>query len=96
MLARYLYLCFKLVVMKRETKIALGILGAAAAGIIIGGLFYTDKGKEIRRQLGSKATDLKDNIADLVNRGKQKASETMSDISRKMNGIKTNVEDIIA
>ena len=78
--------------MNKSSKIALGILGAAAVGVIIGGLFYTEKGKEIREQIGSKASDAKDKLADLYNRGKQKVSDQMS---RKANGIKTDAESAI-
>ena len=81
--------------MNKSSKIALGILGSAAVGVIIGGLFYTEKGKEIREQIGSKASDAKDKLADLYNRGKQKVSDTANQMSRKANGIKTDAESAI-
>jgi gas vesicle protein len=81
--------------MNKSSKIALGILGAAAVGVIIGGLFYTEKGKEIRQQIGNKASDAKNSLADLYNRGKQKVSDTASQMSRKANGVKNSAEDVI-
>lgn len=82
--------------MNKSSKIALGILGAAAVGVIIGGLFYTEKGKEIREQIGHKASDAKDNIADLLKKGKHKMSEVAQELSKKANGMKRTAEDVIA
>ena len=82
--------------MNKSSKIALGILGAAAIGVIIGGLFYTDKGREIREQIGSKATDAKEGLADLIRRGKQKASDAVGEVTRQANGVRNNAEDFVA
>jgi hypothetical protein len=82
--------------MNKSSKIALGILGAAAIGVIIGGLFYTEKGKEIREQIGSKASEAKDGLADLIRKGKEKASDVASQVSRKANGVKSSAEDFVA
>ena len=82
--------------MNKTSKIALGILGAAAVGVIIGGLFYTEKGKEIREQIGSKASEAKDNLAELIKKGKQRATDTVNDLSRKANGVKSSAEDYVA
>ena len=82
--------------MNKSSKIALGILGAAAIGVIIGGLFYTEKGREIREQIGSKASDAKDNLANLIKKGKQRASDTANDLSRKANNVKSSAEDFVA
>ncbi len=60
--------------MNKSSKIALGILGAAAIGIIVG-LKYTDKGKEISKQLNDKACDWKEQFASLLKKGKNVASE---------------------
>jgi len=82
--------------MNKSSKIALGILGAAAIGVIIGGLFYTDKGREIREQIGSKASEAKDGLADLIRKGKQKASDMAGEVSRQANGVRNNAEDFVA
>lgn len=82
--------------MNKSSKIALGILGAAAIGVIIGGLFYTEKGREIREQIGSKASGAKDSIADLIRKGKEKASDMAGQVSRKANGVKSSAEDFVA
>ena len=82
--------------MNKSSKIALGILGAAAIGLIIGGLFYTEKGSEIREKISSKASEAKDGIADLIRKGKEKASGVASQVSKQANGIKTSAEDFVA
>ena len=82
--------------MNKSSKIALGILGAAAVGVIIGGLFYTEKGKEIRVKISSKAADAKDNLASFIKKGKERAKDAVNDLSRKANGIKSSAEDYVA
>ncbi|CAN5723526.1 hypothetical protein BH10BAC3_BH10BAC3_23170 [soil metagenome] len=82
--------------MNKSSKIALGILGAAAVGVIIGALFYTEKGREIREEIGSKAGEAKDTLAELIKKGKQRANDAVNDLSRKANGVKTSAEDYVA
>ena len=44
----------------------------------------------------AKAGDAKDNLAELIKKGKQRATDTMNDLSRKANGVKTSAEDYVA
>lgn len=65
--------------MKNRDKILLGILGAAAAGVAIGLLFYTDEGKRTRRKIKNKADDWRDSLGSLIESGKV----NLSDLSEK-------------
>lgn len=58
--------------MTTNTKIILGIVGAAAAGAVIGLLLAPEKGSELRERIRTKAGDFAGEIADLVASGKEK------------------------
>ena len=65
--------------MKNRDKILLGILGAAAAGVAIGLLFYTEEGKKTRKKIKNTASDWRDSLGSLIESGK----ENLSDLSQK-------------
>ena len=69
--------------MNKSTKVALGILGAAAIGVVIGGLFYTDKGKEIRKTAGDKMSDWSDQLTQLFKKGKAEMEEASDKLVKK-------------
>lgn len=61
--------------MTTQTKIALGILGAAAAGVVIGLLIAPDKGSEMRKKIKKTAGGWVDNISQLFADGKEELDE---------------------
>lgn len=65
--------------MKNRDKILLGMLGAAAAGVAIGLLFYTEGGKKTRKKIKNTTNDWADSLGSLVASGK----ENLNDLSRK-------------
>lgn len=65
--------------MKNKDKILLGILGAAAAGVAIGLLFYTEEGKKTRKRIKNTTSDWADSLGSLIESGK----ENLSDLSHK-------------
>lgn len=65
--------------MKNRDKILLGILGAAAAGVAVGLLFYTEEGKKTRKKMKVTANDWADSLGSLLASGK----ENLSDLSNK-------------
>ena len=73
--------------MENSSKIILGLLGAAAAGIAIGMLMAPDKGSEIRKKLSDKAGDLASRVGDLVTYGKDKFEEVAGTVTRQTDGI---------
>lgn len=58
--------------MSKQSKILLGILGAAAAGVIAGMLIAPDKGSETRKKIKNKAKGYADNINGFIEKGKKK------------------------
>ena len=63
--------------MTTTTKVALGILGAAAAGVIIGLLIAPEKGSEIRGRIKRTAGEWADTLSHLFSDNKDEAEEAM-------------------
>ncbi|GAB3021706.1 hypothetical protein GCM10027051_28820 [Niabella terrae] len=84
--------------MKNRDKILLGILGAAAAGVAVGLLFYTEEGKKTRTRIKHRTDDWADSLGSLIASGK----ENLSDLSHKamdraksgMKKAKTKAKDV--
>jgi gas vesicle protein len=51
--------------MTTRSKVILGLVGAAAAGVIVGLLVAPEKGSEIRKRVGETASDWADRLTDL-------------------------------
>jgi gas vesicle protein len=75
--------------MTKSTKIALGLLGAAAAGLVVGLLIAPEKGKDIRKKIKDKTGDLTDQLGDLIakseNNIKAKVESTISKLKESVN-----------
>jgi gas vesicle protein len=61
--------------MNTKTKLALGVLGAVAAGVAIGLLIAPEKGKEMRKRIKKTAGDWADNLSQLFVQGKEELEE---------------------
>lgn len=60
--------------MTNRTKLILGLVGAAAAGVAIGLLLAPEKGTDLRRKVGEKATDWAGGLTDLFSNAKDEIS----------------------
>jgi len=69
--------------MNTKSKVVLGILGAAAAGVVIGMLLAPEKGKETRKKLKKTAEDWADSVSNLWARGRAAAEETANELKEK-------------
>ncbi len=87
--------------MTSKTKIAIGILGAVAAGAVIGLLLAPEKGTEIRKKIKNTATDWVGYLVDLFAAGKAEldemkdgaikgANELQGEASKSINRMKEN------
>lgn len=61
--------------MTTRTKIVLGILGAAAAGVAIGLLIAPEKGSEMRSRIKKTTGGWVDNLSHLFHNGKEQMEE---------------------
>jgi len=79
--------------MTTGTKVVLGILGAAAAGVAIGMLIAPEKGSEMRSRIKKSAGDLVDNLSNLFVKGKEELEELSSTAVDKGRQARSAVED---
>jgi gas vesicle protein len=56
--------------MTTKTKVILGLVGAAAAGVIVGLLVAPEKGADMRKKVGDTATDWAGRLSDLFTSAK--------------------------
>jgi gas vesicle protein len=70
--------------MSTQSKVLLGILGAAAAGVVIGLLIAPEKGKDMRKKIRKTAGDWADSLGELWTRGKEAAEEAATDVKDKV------------
>lgn len=56
--------------MTTRTKVILGLVGAAAAGVIVGLLVAPEKGTDMRRKVGDTASDWADRLSELFTKAK--------------------------
>ena len=65
--------------MSAKTKLVLGLLGAAAAGVVVGLLLAPDSGSATRKKITSTATDWGSSLGDLF----ASAKDGVSSLGRK-------------
>lgn len=69
--------------MNSTSKFVLTVIGAAAAGAVIGLLVAPEKGTELRQRIQSAANDWTDQLVDLVNSSKEKMSEVKGELKAR-------------
>ncbi len=83
--------------MTTKSKIILGLVGAAAAGVVVGLLLAPDKGTELRSKISKKTGDWTNHLSDLFSSAKEevsnmarKGSRVASDAGNKFNNVTDN------
>ena len=79
--------------MTSSSKIILGIIGAAAAGAVIGLLLAPEKGSDIRQKVKDAANDWACQLADLFAEGQSGLDNLKNKATRGAKDIKANAED---
>jgi gas vesicle protein len=82
--------------MNSNSRLILGAIAAAVAGVAIGMLLAPEKGSDLRRNIRGSIDDLGEKINDLIAEGKEKLNnvteEFKNDVSTLKNDTKTAVE----
>ncbi len=83
--------------MTTKSKIILGLVGAAAAGVIVGLILAPEKGSDMRRKLKDTAGEWADHLTDLfadakgeIQNLKNKGSKMANDAANKYSNAKEN------
>jgi gas vesicle protein len=79
--------------MTTGTKMVLGILGAAAAGVAIGMLIAPEKGSEMRTRIKKSAGDWVDSLSNLFVKGKEELEDMGANAAEKGRQARSVVED---
>ena len=79
--------------MNTTSKVILGIIGAAAAGVVIGMLVAPEKGEETRKKLKKTAGEWADNLSHLWERGKEAGKQEVQDLKDKTGYAKSAAEE---
>ena len=81
--------------MTTKSKVILGLVGAAAAGVIVGLLIAPEKGTDLRQKVKDTAGDWADHLTDLfanakgeINNLRTKGSTAASDAGSKFSNVK--------
>jgi len=78
--------------MTTGTKVALGIIGAVAAGVVIGLLVAPEKGVDMRKRIAKTAGDWSEQLTDLFHKGRDGAE----DLRQKARSMKETAEDNVS
>ena len=79
--------------MTTQTKVILGIIGAAAAGAVIGMLVAPEKGSELRQKVKDTASDLACQLADLFAQGKTELQNLKNKATSGAQDLKAEAEN---
>lgn len=79
--------------MNSSTKVIIGIIGAAAAGAVIGMLLAPEKGSDIRQRVKDAANDWACQLADLFAEGKSELSNLTSKATKKAKDFASQSQD---
>ncbi|RAW01764.1 YtxH domain-containing protein [Pseudochryseolinea flava] len=77
------------------SKLLLGILGAAAAGVIVGILIAPEKGSDLRESIKKTAGDWADDVNDWMGKGKEYLSELKGKVSSQAEDLREEGEDAV-
>jgi gas vesicle protein len=74
--------------MTTSSKVILGILGAAAAGVVIGLLVAPEKGADMRKRIRKTAGDWAENVSHLWEHEKEELADAKDKVKDKANKVK--------
>jgi gas vesicle protein len=74
------------------TKLIVGILGAAAAGVVIGMLIAPEKGSDLRTNIKKTADDWIDEVSQWIGRGKEYIDQVKTRAGQEADELQANAE----
>jgi gas vesicle protein len=80
--------------MTTKSKILLGVLGAAAAGVVIGLLIAPEKGKDMRKRIKKTTDGWADNLSHLFVAGKEELEEAKDKVKQAKSAAEDKVNKV--
>ena len=77
----------------KATSLLLGVLGAAAAGVVVGLLIAPDKGSETRRKISEKTEDWRNQVNNLIQTGKDYVKDITGTVKSEAESLKGDAEN---
>jgi len=77
------------------TKVIVGILGAAAAGLVIGMLVAPEKGSDLRKNLIQTTDDWVDELSQWIGKGKEYIDEVRNRAAEEASSLQEEAEESI-
>lgn len=77
------------------TKVIVGILGAAAAGLVIGMLVAPEKGSDLRKNLKQTTDDWVDELSQWIGKGKEYIDEVRNRAAEEASSLQEEAEESI-
>jgi gas vesicle protein len=80
-------------IMTTRNKLLLGIVGAAAAGVIVGLLLAPEKGKDTRKKIKKTAGEWAESLSHLWDKGKKAADDFVDEAKDKVRQGRSSAEE---
>lgn len=77
--------------MTTQSKVLIGILGAAAAGVVIGLLIAPEKGSDMRKRIRKTAGDWAEGVSHLWNEKEAELADVKERVKDKANKVKESL-----
>ena len=77
----------------KTSTLLVTVLGAAAAGVVVGLMIAPEKGSETRRILAEKAEDWKNKAGDLIKTGKDYVNDVTSSLKQQGQKMEKDAEN---
>lgn len=75
------------------TKVIVGLLGAAAAGLVIGMLIAPEKGTDLRQNIKRTTDDWVDELSQWIGKGKEYIDEVRNRASEEASNLQDDAEE---
>lgn len=79
--------------MDNKTKVILGIVGAAAAGAVVGMLLAPEKGSELRKKIKEKGTGFGEDLLNWFNESKEELTNLSKKVEKEVSNLHQTAQD---